>query len=110
MSHKPVIPRAPRGGPDERYYNDLEQAIRRYEVTLTPAEVAANTTAEQTFTVSGVNSNDTITVNSASSDAGLGIGGARATASDTVAITFINATAGALTPTSEEYVIIAIRG
>jgi len=109
MTHK-VLPRVPREGPTARWYADLEEAIRHYTVTINPASVAANTTAEQTFTVLGIRSNDFILVNKPSLTAGVGIAGSRATAKDTVGITFVNATAGAIDPGSEDYSIIAIRG
>lgn len=109
MSHH-VIPRVPREGPNQRWYSDLENAIRHFEVEINPASIAANTTAEQTFTIEGINSHDFITVNKPSLTAGVGIVGARASAKDEIAITFINATGGAINPVSEEYSIIAIRG
>lgn len=109
MAHK-VLPRAPREGPDQRWYSDIENAITHYDVTLDPASVAANTTEEQLFTLTGINSLDVIIVNKPSVTTGLGIVGARASARDQIAITFINATGGAINPASEEYRIIAIRG
>ena len=56
---------------------------------LTPISVAANTTAEQTFTVTGLDINDLVIVNKPSLDAGIGIGGARVTAADTIGITYL---------------------
>lgn len=76
---------------------------------LTPVSVAANTTAEQIFTVTGLNTNDMVFVNKPSADAGLGIVGTRVTAANTLGITYVNATAGALTPTAETYKIVTIR-
>ena len=107
---KPVLPRAPREGPDERWYSDVEEAIRHFSVTLDPASVAANTTAEQTFNVTGVNSSDIIIINKPTLTAGIGIAGVRASAKDQIAITFLNATGGAINPASESYSLIAIRG
>src|SRR6187455_1952364 len=72
-------------------------------VSLTPAEVAANTTAEQTFTVPGLRTTDVIVgTNKPTSQAGLGIVGRRVSAANTLAITFINATAAPITPTAAE--------
>lgn len=83
---------------------------RAYDVTISPAEVAAATTAEQTFTVTGLSTSDAVVVNKPTTDAGLGIAGARVSAANTLAITFINATAGALTPTAAQtYKIIAFK-
>jgi len=109
MSHR-VLPRVPPEGPDDRWYSDLELAFQHYEETITPAQVAANITVEETFTLTGINSNDTIIINPPSTTAGIGIAGVRVSAKDTIAITFINTTAGALTPPSGEYIIVAIRG
>ena len=72
-------------------------------VSLTPSSVAAATSAEQTFTVAGLNAGDYVGVNAPSSVAGVGVVGARASAAGTIAITFMNATAGALTPASGSY-------
>ena len=89
---------------------DVFPRVRTYDTALTPAEVAANTTEEQTFTVAGLRAEDVVTVNKPSLDAGLGIVGYRVSADNTLAISFINATGGALTPTAAEtYNIVAIR-
>jgi len=83
---------------------------RAYDVTISPAEVAANTSAEQTFTVSGLTTSDHVTVNKPTAQAGLGIVGARVSAANTLAITFGNFTAAAITPTaSETYKVVAVR-
>lgn len=84
--------------------------IAIYSQALTPAAVAANTTAEQTFTVTGINAGDIIHVNKPTSQAGLGIVGFRATAANTIGITFANVTAASITPTAAEtYKIVAVR-
>jgi hypothetical protein len=80
-----------------------------YTPTITPASVAAATVAEQTFTVTGVTTADTVEVNPPAIGNATGIAGIRVSAADTVAIRFINPTAGALTPTSGVYRIIAHR-
>lgn len=82
---------------------------RAYTVTIDVASVAANTTAEQTFTVTGLNTDDAVMVSKPSLDAGLGIANARVSAKDTLALTFVNPTAGAIDPSSEEYKVIAIK-
>lgn len=76
---------------------------------LTPALVAANTTAEQTFTVKGLLLNDFVEVNKPSLDAGVSIGNVRVSAADTLAIQYINATALGVTPTAETYLIQVTR-
>lgn len=82
-----------------------------YTPTLSPAIVAANTTAEQTFTVTGLTTADTIcAVNKPTAQAGLGIVGMRVSAADTLAITFSNNTGAGITPTaSQVYRIVAVR-
>lgn len=72
-------------------------------VALTPSAVGANTTAQQTFTVTGVKVGDVVVaVEKPSHQAGLGIVGARVTAADTVGITFSNNTGAGITPTAGE--------
>lgn len=83
---------------------------RAYDVTISPSSVAKNTTAEQTFTVTGLQTGDMVVVTKPSNQAGLGITNARVTAANTIGISFINATATAITPTaSETYKIAAIK-
>jgi len=85
-------------------------ALCAVSVTIDVASVAAITTAEQSFTVPGVLVGDIVVVVPPSTlNAGLGIAGARATAVDTVAIRFVNATAGALDPASAVYTLLVIR-
>lgn len=84
--------------------------IAVYTPALSPAAVAANTTAEQTFTVTGLDVTDTVSVNKPTAQAGLGIVGARVSAANTLAITFSNNTAAAITPTAAEaYRVLAVR-
>ena len=89
----------------------MANVIHVYKQTLSPAQVAANTTAEQTLIVTGLKASDTVlSVVKPTADAGLGIVGARISADDTLAITFANVTAGALTPTaSEDYLVMVMR-
>lgn len=77
-----------------------------YTPTLTPVSVAANTSAEQTFTITGLVAASPVWVNkSASFQAGLGISGVRISAANTLAINYVNATATAITPASEQYIV-----
>lgn len=83
---------------------------RAYDVTISPASVAKNISAEQTFTVAGLQTGDLVVVNKPTSQAGLGITGTRVTAANTLGITFMNATATAIVPTaSESYKVVAIK-
>lgn len=83
--------------------------VRVYSQALDPASVAANTTAEQTFTVTGLTTADKVFVNKPTNTAGLGIVNARVSAADTLAITFGNFTGLAIDAASETYTITAIR-
>ena len=85
------------------------QSINVVSVTFNPASVAAATTAEQTVTVTGLKTTDLVFVRKPTLTAGLGIAGARVSAADTLAITFVNATAGALDPGSEVYQVLVVR-
>ena len=85
--------------------------IDHYAITISPVLVAANTSAEQTFTATGLETRDKIlTINKPTAQAGLGIVGMRVSAADTVAITFMNTSAAGITPTaSETYDVVALR-
>ena len=83
--------------------------VRIYSQSLDVASVAANTTAEQTFTVTGLTTADKVFVNKPSVSAGLGVCNARVSATNTLALTFNNNTGGAIDPAAETYQIIAIR-
>lgn len=79
------------------------------EVTFNPASVAAATTAEQTVTVSGVKVGDFVIAMKPTLTAGVTIGNVRVSAADTVAIQFVNATAGAVDPGSETWKFLVFR-
>jgi len=83
--------------------------VRTYQVAVTPSAVGAGATSEQTVTVKGLATSDVVLVNKPTHTAGIGIVGARASATDTLAITFANVTAGAITPPAETYNVVAIR-
>lgn len=76
--------------------------LNSYAPTLSPASVAANTTAEQTFTVTGLAATSLVIVNKPTAQAGLGIAGVRVSAANTLAINFSNDTSGSITPTASE--------
>jgi hypothetical protein len=80
-------------------------------VTLSPVAVAANTTAAQSLTVSGLAVGDIVVkVEKPTHQAGLGIVGSRVSAADTLSVTFVNATGSSITPTaSESYLILVHR-
>ena len=70
--------------------------------TLSPASVAANTTAEQTFTVNGLATTDFVNVVKPTAQPGLAIGNSRVSAANTLAIVFVNTTASPIVPTAAE--------
>jgi len=76
-----------------------------YTPTLTPAAVSAGAPAEQTFTVSGLATTDTVTVNAP----GAAVFNARVSAANTLAVTFMPPAAGSYTPPAGTYRIVAIR-
>jgi hypothetical protein len=78
-------------------------------VVLSPSIVATITTAEQTFTVTGLIVGDFVSVAKPTAQAGLGIAGARVSAANTLAITFVNPTAAGITPTASEAYVISVR-
>jgi len=80
--------------------NLVKQSV--ISVTLSPALIVLNTTAEQTFTVNGLLPGDHVTCNKPTAQAGLGIVGCRVSAANTLAITFSNNTGSSITPTAAQ--------
>lgn len=76
--------------------------IYHLALTISPTAVAANTTAEQTFTLNGIAVGDVVYVSKPTAQAGLGIVSCRVSAANTLAITFSNNTAASITPTATE--------
>ncbi len=83
--------------------------IRVYSQTVTPAATAAATVAEQTFTVTGLATTDKVLVNAAAISNAVAIGNVRVSAANTLAVQFINPTAGSLTATAGTWKIVAMR-
>lgn len=78
--------------------------------TPTPVIVGANTTAEQTFTIPGLQVGDFVNIIKPSTQAGLGIVNCRVSAANTLAVAFCNTTGGGLTPTAlERYLLMVDR-
>ena len=86
-----------------------------FTITIDVASVAANISAEQTFTAPGVLLVDMVFVNTpaigtAALNAGLGVTGARVTAANTIGLRFTNSTAGALDPSAAiAYTVFVVR-
>lgn len=79
--------------------------------TLTPVAVATITTAEQTFTVPGLAVGDVVVCvqRPNNTPAGVGITNTRVSAANTLALTFVNPTAGSVTPGAGVYSIVVAR-
>lgn len=71
-------------------------------VALTPASVSNATSAEQTFTVNGLQVGDFVDVVKPTTQANLVIGNVRVTAANTLGINFGNVGAATITPTAGE--------
>ena len=84
-------------------------SIRAYSVSVNLASVAANTTAEQDVTVSGLLNGDIVlAVNKPTGSAGLGIVNARVKADDTLAVTCVNATAAPIDVAAETWWVVVM--
>lgn len=83
--------------------------VRVYSPSLTPTSVAAATVAEQTYSVPGLTTADKVIVNAPALSNAVGMGGARVSAADTLAIRWVNPTAGTLTPVAGAYQVLAFR-
>ena len=79
------------------------------QVPVIPVSVAAGTTVEQTFAVAGLQLSDVVFVSKPSAQAGLSIATARVSALATLAVTFSNASAGAVVPSAESYLVLVAR-
>lgn len=77
-----------------------------YSQALTPASVPAQSSAEQTFTVTGLVAGSAVWVNKPSTQTGLGIAGVRVSAANQLAINFVNTSAVSITPTAAETYVI----
>ena len=75
--------------------------VGRFALTLSPLAVAAASAVEQTFAATGIGllPTDALVVNCEAPLAGVINSNARVSGADTLAITFVNPTAGSLTPT-----------
>lgn len=83
--------------------------IRVYSPTITPASVAAVLCAEQTFTVTGLTTADKVFYNPVATGNAASAGQVRVSAADTLAVTYCNPTAGALTPAAGVAGVVAVR-
>jgi hypothetical protein len=81
-----------------------------FSITLSPASVAPNTSAEQTFatTAIGLLTTDLVVVQKPTAQAGLVMGGSRVSSADTLAITFGNLTSATITPTASQVYVVGV--
>ena len=74
--------------------------------SLTPTALTASTTTSQTFTVPGLQLNDSVSVNyNGAQTAGVGIANAYVSAANVLTIVFSNSTAGTPTPAAGTYIL-----
>lgn len=78
-------------------------------ITVDLGSVAANTTEEETVTVPGLTTDMFVAVNKPSLDAGIAVCNARVSAADTLILTVVNSTAGAVDASSETYKLLWIK-
>lgn len=101
----------PEHGMDNLKESELPLGCFIYRAALSPAQVAATTTASEAFTVTGIRTTDLIVVIKPTEQTGLAVTKARASAANTITLEFSNLTAAtAITPTAaEEYVFLVFR-
>jgi hypothetical protein len=83
--------------------------LGKIPVSLAPLSVAGGATAEQIFTVAGLAVGDFVDLSPPAVTPGIGLGGARVSAANTLAVTFQNTTGGALTPPAGTYIVLVVR-
>jgi hypothetical protein len=75
------------------------------KIAVSPTAVGAATTSEQLFSVPGLKATDAVLVNKPTHQTGLSVVGVRALVNQ-IGITFMNATAGSITPTASENYLV----
>ena len=81
-----------------------------FSLTLSPSAIGATTTSEQAFATTGIGllTTDLVIVNKPTTNAGIVIGNARVSATDTLAIEFANISTGTLTPTASQVYTVGV--
>ena len=78
--------------------------------TFTWASATANTTSEQSVTYNGLQVGDFVYVSKPTFQAGIAVVGARVSANNTLAVTFVNGTGGGIVPTAaDRYTLLVVR-
>lgn len=87
------------------------QMVGIFNVTLTPASVAAASAVEQTFSNVGIGLKvgDLVKVSANEALNGVAIAQGRVVADDELGLTFVNPTAAAITPTAGSYQVAVLR-
>lgn len=83
--------------------------LKILNATVDLGSVAANTSEEETFTLTGVKVGDFVIVQSDDLEAGIILGSARVEADDTVTVEVVNATAGAVDAASSTMKVLVAR-
>ncbi len=105
-------------GPNLGNYPDTTQSpignvqmVGVFDVSLTPAAVAANTAVEQTFSSTGIGLKvgDSVSLSALVALNGVGIAQARVVSSDELGATFVNPTSASITPSSGTYQVTVLR-
>lgn len=78
-------------------------------ISIDPASVATITTAEQTFTVPGLKVGDFVAVSKGNHSTGCIAGTARVSAADTLAVQFVNPTAGGVDSAASTWLVFWFR-
>lgn len=96
---------------DVFYKGSATYGLKVYSQTLTPVGVSTITVEEQEFTISGLATTDRVIGIDCSGGVGtpLGIVGARVSATDTLAVKFVNPTVATATPSAGTYRVIVIK-
>ena len=95
-----------------RWFGGLRDASSKqatYEVSFNPASIAANTVARQTVTVSGLTTNDIITVNPPALTAGLTLISYYVSAANTATFVYWNSTGAPIDEGTGTYLIHSVR-
>lgn len=83
--------------------------MARIVATLTPASVAANTAVDQAFAIPGFEVGDFVGLTPPLLVPGVTAVAARVTAPNSITVTFVNVTAGALVPAVGDYKLLLVR-
>ncbi len=75
-------------------------------LTLSPSQINANSTARETYTVTGLQTDMLVAVNQITVTAGVYLIGARVSAANTLQLDWWNSTGGNLTPTASQEIRI----